>query len=111
MAILPGVPDVYNFIFKIFETERLSHECGILCLAYIERIMETSGIRLFSYNWRRVVLSALILASKVLDSLRFYMECTIFLMELLLGLGGSSCLECRFSFRLSKCQSSRLGTA
>jgi len=65
LAVLPGVPDVYNFIFQIFETEKLSHECGILCLAYIERIMQNACIRLFSYNWRRIVLSALILASKV----------------------------------------------
>jgi hypothetical protein len=65
LAVIPGVPEIYDFIFKIFETERLSHECGILFMAYIERIMETSGIRLFPYSWRRVVLSALILASKV----------------------------------------------
>jgi Cyclin, N-terminal domain len=43
----------------------LSHECGILTLAYIERIMENSTVRLRANNWRRITLSAIILASKV----------------------------------------------
>jgi hypothetical protein len=67
--MLPNVADVYNFIHLIFETEKLSHECGILCLAYVERIMQTSNIRLLPENWRRIVLSALMVASKVWEDL------------------------------------------
>ena len=36
-----------------------------MTLAYIERIIELTGLTLDPTNWRRVVLSALILASKV----------------------------------------------
>mmetsp|Transcript_17585 Transcript_17585/g.49494 ORF Transcript_17585/g.49494 Transcript_17585/m.49494 type:complete len:216 (+) Transcript_17585:1-648(+) len=69
LQVLPNVADVYKFVHLIFETEKLSHECGILCLAYIERIMQTSNIRLLPENWRRVCLSALMVASKVWEDL------------------------------------------
>jgi len=59
------VKQIYKFINCIFKAERLNPECGILCLAYIERIIERSGLTLHPSNWKRVVLSALILASKV----------------------------------------------
>mmetsp|Transcript_16171 Transcript_16171/g.41529 ORF Transcript_16171/g.41529 Transcript_16171/m.41529 type:complete len:438 (-) Transcript_16171:44-1357(-) len=62
---LPIIDEVYEFINSTFEAERLSHECGILTLAYIERIMENSTVRLRPNNWRRMVLAAIILASKV----------------------------------------------
>lgn len=61
----PTVESIYKFIHAIFEVERLSHECAILCLAYIERMMRNSHVRLRPNTWRRIVLGALILASKV----------------------------------------------
>jgi len=62
---LPSVDHIYQFISVIFDTEQLSAECAIMTLAYIERIISLTGLTLNAYNWRRVVLSTLILASKV----------------------------------------------
>jgi len=62
---LPSVDDIYQFISIIFDTEQLSAECAIMTLAYIERIISVTGLTLDAANWRRVVLSTLILASKV----------------------------------------------
>jgi len=61
----PDVEDIIMFLSAIFKAERLGAECGILCLAYIERIIALTGLSLHASNWRRVTLSALILASKV----------------------------------------------
>lgn len=61
----PSVEAIYKFVQTIFHVERLSHECAILCLAYIERMMSNSYVRLRPHTWRRIVLGALILASKV----------------------------------------------
>jgi hypothetical protein len=61
----PDVNVIYKFLNTIFKAERLGAECGILCLAYIERIIALTGLSLHASNWRRVTLSALILASKV----------------------------------------------
>lgn len=62
---VPEVMEIYSFIETIFTAERLSHECAIMMLAYIERIVELTGVTVDSTNWRRVLLSTLILASKV----------------------------------------------
>jgi len=62
---IPTSEDIYHFISTIFRAERLDPECAIMCLAYIERIIVLTGITIDPSNWRRVVLSALILASKV----------------------------------------------
>ncbi|GAM26343.1 hypothetical protein SAMD00019534_095180 [Acytostelium subglobosum LB1] len=63
--MLPTVDTIYKFLRDIFKAERLDSECAIMCLAYIERIITFSGTTISSTNWRRIVLSALILASKV----------------------------------------------
>eukprot|EP01102_Stenamoeba_stenopodia_P023275 TRINITY_DN996_c0_g1_i1.p1 TRINITY_DN996_c0_g1~~TRINITY_DN996_c0_g1_i1.p1 ORF type:complete len:437 (-),score=118.16 TRINITY_DN996_c0_g1_i1:410-1720(-) len=65
LKTIPNWKRIYKFLSAIFRAERLSSECAILCLAYIERIIGLSGITLHASNWRRVVLAALILASKV----------------------------------------------
>jgi len=62
---VPRVKVIYKFISVIFKVEKLPPECAILCLAYIERLISNTNITLHASNWRRVVLSALILASKV----------------------------------------------
>jgi len=61
----PSSQQVYVFLSTIFKAERLGAQCGILCLAYIERIISLADVVLTPFNWRRVSLSALILASKV----------------------------------------------
>jgi hypothetical protein len=45
---------------------QLSAECGIMMLAYIDRILNAGagGVTLHASNWRRITLSTLILASK-----------------------------------------------
>eukprot|EP00026_Physarum_polycephalum_P007908 Phypoly_transcript_07979.p1 GENE.Phypoly_transcript_07979~~Phypoly_transcript_07979.p1 ORF type:complete len:385 (+),score=74.01 Phypoly_transcript_07979:177-1331(+) len=62
---MPDVDSIYKFLAMIFKAERLDAECGIMCLAYIERMITLTGLTLDPVNWRRIVLSALILASKV----------------------------------------------
>jgi len=62
---MPDVDTIYKFLSMIFKAERLDSECAIMCLAYIERIIALTGLTMDPTNWRRIVLSALILASKV----------------------------------------------
>eukprot|EP01088_Endostelium_zonatum_P018725 TRINITY_DN6106_c0_g1_i1.p1 TRINITY_DN6106_c0_g1~~TRINITY_DN6106_c0_g1_i1.p1 ORF type:complete len:433 (-),score=103.02 TRINITY_DN6106_c0_g1_i1:44-1342(-) len=61
----PRVSEIYRFIEKIFTTEKLPSEVSILSLVYIERLITKSGITLHQSNWRRVLLAALMLGSKV----------------------------------------------
>jgi len=62
---MPDVDVIYKLLAMIFKAERLDAECGIMCLAYIERMITLSGLTMDPSNWRRIVLSSLILASKV----------------------------------------------
>lgn len=62
---MPDADTIYKFLSMIFKAERLDSECAIMCLAYIERIIALTGLTMDPTNWRRIVLSALILASKV----------------------------------------------
>ncbi|KAL6069528.1 Cyclin Y [Balamuthia mandrillaris] len=62
---IPRVKELYKFLSTIFKAERLPSECAILCLAYIERLISATGVTLHASNWRRIILSSLILASKV----------------------------------------------
>lgn len=61
----PPLDDVYRFVSTIFNAEKLAPECAILSLAYTERLLETGKVQLCSTNWRRLILSCIILASKV----------------------------------------------
>jgi len=62
---VPRIKEIQKFITTIFKVEKLPAECAILCLAFIERLIGYTGVTLHASNWRRIVLSALILASKV----------------------------------------------
>jgi hypothetical protein len=61
----PSEETVEKFVKAIFKVGQLAPESLIMAVAYMERIEKNSRFHLFPYNWRRTLLSALILASKV----------------------------------------------
>jgi len=62
---LPDVATIFRFINTIFRVQKLPPECCILSLAYIEKILIRGQIALHPVNWRRIVFSAIMLATKV----------------------------------------------
>jgi hypothetical protein len=62
---IPSVETVEKLVKALFKVGQLAPESLIMAVAYLERIERTSSFHLFPYNWRRTLLSALILASKV----------------------------------------------
>jgi len=58
---------IYRFIRTLFHAAQLSSECAIITLVYIERLLNYAEIDLCPSNWRRIVLGAIMLASKVWD--------------------------------------------
>jgi len=69
---MPDIRVIHKFISTIFNVMKLDLECMIMCLVYVERVIELSSLTLDQTNWRRVVLSALILAAKVWEDLSVY---------------------------------------
>eukprot|EP01113_Clastostelium_recurvatum_P020569 TRINITY_DN2433_c0_g1_i1.p1 TRINITY_DN2433_c0_g1~~TRINITY_DN2433_c0_g1_i1.p1 ORF type:complete len:432 (+),score=104.26 TRINITY_DN2433_c0_g1_i1:57-1298(+) len=72
LVSMPLERHVHRYISTIFNVMKLDLECMIMCMAYIERVIEHSGLTLDQTNWRRVVLSCLITAAKVWEDLSVY---------------------------------------
>ena len=66
---VPNTEKIYQFLKGIFVKCQLSAECSVVCLVYVERLMETAGIDLLANNWRPIMLCGLLLASKVWQDL------------------------------------------
>ncbi|KAH9501856.1 hypothetical protein DERF_012665 [Dermatophagoides farinae] len=67
---IPVEPDfrtIYRFIRTLFNAAQLSSECAIITLVYLERLLTYAEIDIVPCTWRRIVLGAILLASKVWD--------------------------------------------
>lgn len=62
---VPSIEEISSFLQRISVHAMLSSECIVICLIYIERLMQAIDLRLRKENWRPIVLTALLLASKV----------------------------------------------
>ena len=61
----PSAKDIYTFISVLFNKAHLSSECSIVCLIYVERLMEKGNVPLTAQTWRPVLMCGLLLAHKV----------------------------------------------
>ncbi|KAM3570432.1 hypothetical protein VYU27_007510 [Nannochloropsis oceanica] len=66
---LPALDEIYHFLRTLFKKAALSSECAIVCLIYVERLMQVAHIPLVAITWRPIVLCGLLLASKVWQDL------------------------------------------
>jgi hypothetical protein len=63
--LIPTSTEIHDFLTELFVKAQLSAECSIVCLIYIERLMETANVPLLKNTWRCVVMGGMLLASKV----------------------------------------------
>lgn len=66
---VPTEVEIYDFAHQLFKKVQLSSECSIVCLIYIERLMETAKVPLMACTWRPIFMAGLLLASKVWQDL------------------------------------------
>jgi hypothetical protein len=66
---IPTENEIYEFAHCLFKSVQLSSECSIVCLIYIERLMEISRVPLLAITWRPIFMCGLLLASKVWQDL------------------------------------------
>jgi len=62
---VPPLVIVEKYCRDIFKIGQLAPESLIMSVAYLERIMQNSPFQMFAFNWRRIILACMILASKV----------------------------------------------
>lgn len=68
-AVIPSEEEIYEFAHQLFKAVQLSSECSIVCLIYVERLMEAAKVPLLANTWRPIFMCGLLLASKVWQDL------------------------------------------
>ncbi|XP_051971152.1 cyclin-Y-like isoform X3 [Xyrauchen texanus] len=63
----PEQKQIYRFVRMLFSAAQLTAECAIVTLVYLERLLTYAEIDISPANWKRIVLGAILLASKVWD--------------------------------------------
>ncbi|KAK3927136.1 Cyclin-Y-like protein 1 [Frankliniella fusca] len=58
---------IYKFVRTLFNASQLTAECAIITLVYLERLLTYAEVDISPANWKRIVLGAILLASKVWD--------------------------------------------
>lgn len=58
---------IYKFVKMLFHAAQLTAECAIITLIYLERLLHYADLDLHPCNWKRILLGAILLASKVWD--------------------------------------------
>mmetsp|Transcript_28653 Transcript_28653/g.64189 ORF Transcript_28653/g.64189 Transcript_28653/m.64189 type:complete len:189 (+) Transcript_28653:2-568(+) len=65
----PTTDEIYEFAHQLFKKVQLSSECSIVCLIYVEKLMEVAKVPLVAETWRPIFMCGLLLASKVWQDL------------------------------------------
>jgi len=65
----PTTDEIYDFAHQLFKKVQLSSECSIVCLIYVEKLMEVAKVPLVARTWRPIFMCGLLLASKVWQDL------------------------------------------
>jgi len=69
LTVIPPTEEINKFLTEIWDGQRLSAECAVMTIAYVDRFAALTGIKITTHNWRRIVLAAAIVASKVWEDL------------------------------------------
>jgi len=61
---IPRPKEIEAFIARIMQRMQLSNEVCLLSFIFIERLLKLGGVQLLTINWRPIVYSAMLIATK-----------------------------------------------
>jgi len=62
---IPTIEEILVFVKYLFLKQNLSPQVGIMAVHYVDQFILKTGIALSAANWRRILLSAILVADKV----------------------------------------------
>ncbi|KAL0246388.1 hypothetical protein GEMRC1_007600 [Eukaryota sp. GEM-RC1] len=68
----PGAKDLYRFLYSFAYRTRMTHEPAVAMLAYIDRLIERTGLVLSSKNWKKILFTAVLCSQKCWEDESFY---------------------------------------
>ncbi|EGR33732.1 n-terminal domain protein [Ichthyophthirius multifiliis] len=71
LLVKPQQQTIQNYCKNIIISCKMEREIPIITLIYIERLLLNSGFSLNNLNWRKITITAMILASKIWDDESF----------------------------------------
>jgi Cyclin, N-terminal domain len=71
---IPALEQITTFYRDVFQRAQMEYDCIIISLIYVERLIKISygGLRPRACNWRSILFSCMVLASKVWDDLSMW---------------------------------------
>jgi len=70
----PKTVTIEEFANAVYTTGQMSAESLVLAVGYLNRLIEKSKFKLYTFNWRRVLFSTFILSSKVWEDASVWNE-------------------------------------
>jgi hypothetical protein len=64
--------DIMRFMRNVMNKMQLTTECIVISLIYLEKLMLTSKIEIRYLNWKPLVFTAILLASKFWEDINFW---------------------------------------
>ena len=59
--------EIYNYAKNVLIRSKMEKEVPVICLVYLNRLVSKSGLQISAFNWKRLLFTAMLLASKVWD--------------------------------------------
>jgi len=83
---VPTEAFIFETIKSVYDCAHFSEECVVISLIYIERLLNTTGVKVLTSTWRPIVLAAIIVAQKVFDdrclsNYEFSVYCPMFTLK------------------------------
>ncbi|CAB9516668.1 Cyclin [Seminavis robusta] len=71
---VPSLEQITTFYRDVFQRAQMEYDCIIISLIYVERLIKTTGgaLRPRACNWRSILFSCMVLASKVWDDMSMW---------------------------------------
>ena len=64
---VPRAEDITAYATYVTTASKMENEIPVIALVYVERLLRKTGILLNKYNWKKILLVCLCVASKVWD--------------------------------------------